>query len=295
MNWKDIAKNAGQVLDTKLLDIGGTTLTVGTLLTAVLIVIASFVLSWMLQRAIQRGLDRRGVDTERGAGVVGRLLHYLLVVVGLGVALQTAGIRLGALFAAGAVFAVGIGFAMQNITQNFVSGVILLVERSIKPGDILQIEGEMVRIVDMGIRSTLVRTLNEENMIVPNATIVQSTVKNYTARDPLYRLRVVVGVTYSSDMSQVRRVLEAVAAQLEWRETSKDPRILLTEFGSSSVDWEVSVWIMNPWDNRQCRSLAREAIWNAFKAEGIVIAFPQLDVHFDAPIEQSFEKLAKVA
>src|SRR4030095_8726722 len=102
------------------------------------------------------------------------------IVVGLTLALHLAGIKLGAVFAAGAVFAVGLGFAMQNIAQNFVSGVILLVERSIEPGDVIEVNTQVVRVHQMGIRATLVRTLDDEDMIVPNSILVQTTVKNYT-------------------------------------------------------------------------------------------------------------------
>ena len=118
---------------------------------------------------------------------------------------------LEALFAAGAVFAIGLGFAMQNIVQNFVSGVILLAERTIKPGDVLQVDGRFVKVRHMGIRSTICRTLDEEEIIVPNATIVQSTVTNYTLQDSLFRLRCTVGVVYGSDMVLVKNTLQRAA------------------------------------------------------------------------------------
>jgi small-conductance mechanosensitive channel len=210
-------------------------------------------------------------------------------------ALQTAGVRLGALFAAGAVFAVGLGFAMQNLAQNFVSGVILLLERSIKPGDILEVEGQVVRVRETGIRSTLVRTRDEEEMIVPNATLVQATVKNYTLRDALYRLRVVVGVTYGADLALVRKTLEKVGDRLEWSVQGHPCQILLLEFGNSSVDFEVAVWTEDPWLARVNGSRLREAIWWAFKEQGITIAFPQVDVHFDPPVNDSLRGLAEAA
>ena len=154
-----------------------------------------------------------GVSTSIGTvaagtvGVASRLVHYLIVVTGVGVALNTMGINLTALFAAGALFAVAIGFAMQNLTANFVSGVILLAERAIKPGDVIEFEGQMVRVRDMGIRATVARTLNDEDLLIPNSQIVQSTVSNYTFRDTLYRLRVMVGVSYASDLEVVRKTL----------------------------------------------------------------------------------------
>lgn len=281
-----------RVFETRLFSLGDTPVTFATLAVAVVIVLASVLLSLLLQQAVKRALRQRGLAGEGTVGAMLRLLHYVVVLVGLGVALDTIGFSLGALFAAGAVFAVGLGFAMQNIAQNFVSGVILLIERSIKPGDILGIEGGMVRVQQLGIRSTLVRTRDDEDMIVPNSVIVQSTVKNFTLRDSLYRIRVPVGVVYSSDMANVRRTLERVANDVSWRAKERAPVVLLREFGDSSVNFEVSVWIDDPWDAWRARSDLHEAIWTAFKGAGITIAFPQLDVHFDPPVEESMRLVA---
>ncbi len=181
---------------------------------------------------------------------------------------------------------------MQNIAQNFVSGLILLVERTIKPGDVLEVEGTVVRVVQLGIRATLARTREDEELIIPNATLVQSTVKNFTLRDPLFRVRAAVGVTYGSDLRAVFDTLAGVAEGVSWRSTQREPRIQLRQFGSSSVDLEVSVWIDDPWDAQPRLSQLNEAIWWALKAAGIVIAFPQLDVHVDPPIEESIRMLS---
>jgi small-conductance mechanosensitive channel len=278
-------------LEIKLFEIAGTPVTLATLLTFLLIVVATFWFSKGAQKGLARALGLRGITDGGTIHAAGRLMHYVIVAVGLGVALQTVGINLGALFAAGAVLAIGIGFAMQNIAQNFVSGVILLAERTIKPGDVLQIEGQFVRVSQMGIRATIAKTLDDEEIIIPNASIVQGTVKNYTLRDSFYRLRTVVGVTYSSDMRKVRETLERVAFDLPWRSAEKEPVVLLSEFGSSSVNFDVSVWIDDPWRMMRRRSTLNEAIWWALKEADVTIAFPQVDVHFDAPVIESLRRL----
>ncbi|MCA9598009.1 MAG: mechanosensitive ion channel [Myxococcales bacterium] len=289
----DVVKTGQSVLNAKLFDIGNTPISLMTLATMILVVFAAYLLSRILQATAKRALKRRGLSVDSGGlGVVGRLMHYAIMLVGVGVALQTGGIALGALFAAGAVFAVGFGFAMQNIAQNFVSGVILLVERTIKPGDIIEVNDTMVRVESMGIRATLARTLDEEDLIVPNSALVQGTVKNFSLRDAVYRLRVPVGVTYSSDMAQVRRVLEGVGESFARRDATFAPQVMLTDFGASSVDWEISVWIKDPWTRRQVAGQLREAVWNALKKEDIVIAFPQMDVHLDPPVMASLSQLA---
>jgi small-conductance mechanosensitive channel len=267
-------------LDRTFFTIGGTRVTLGGLLLLFLISAATLGLSWLLQRFIARAA--RVIGARPGpVAVFQRLTHYVVLAVGLGVALDTLGINLGALFAAGAIFAIGLGFAMQNIAQNFVSGVILLLEQSIKPGDVMEVEGRFVRVREMGIRATIARTLDDEEIIIPNATIVQSTVKNYTLKDSIYRLRATVGVVYGSDMALVKQTLQRVAVSMSWRNQTKEPLVFLNEFGDSAVVFEVSVWIDDPWVLRRARSDLNEAIWWAFKEKGIVIAFPQLDVHLD--------------
>jgi small-conductance mechanosensitive channel len=279
----------------QLFTIGDTAVTVATLTTGIAVIAGAYILSLLLQAAMRRGLASRGLTSDGSAGVLTRLLHYLLLLTGVAVALHTAGIELAALFAAGALFAVGIGFAMQNITQNFVSGMILMIERSIKPGDVLEVESRVVRVLVMGIRSTLVRTRDDEELIVPNSALAQSTVKNLTLKDSLYRLRVRVGVTYGSDLALVRSTLEQVGEVFEGRNRDKPPVVLLVDFGSSSVDYELSTWTNEPWKARVDSSRLREAIWWAFKEKRITIAFPQVDVHFDPPVTASLSGIRKAA
>jgi small-conductance mechanosensitive channel len=277
--------------DIHLFDLAATPITVATLLTFLIIVVMTLVVSKILERATVSALRIRRVRDEGTLGVAQRLVHYAVLVIGISVALQTIGINLNALFAAGALFAVALGFAMQNITQNFVSGVILLVERSIKPGDVLRVEGRLVKVVRMGIRATVSRTLDDEEIILPNSVLVQNSVTNHTLKDRLYRLRATVGVVYWSDMAKVKETLEQVASNISWRVPSVDPRVLLRQFGNSSVDFEVSVWTDEPWRCQRRLSDLHEAIWFALKDAGITIAFPQIDVHFDGPVNQSFEEL----
>lgn len=268
-------------INVRVFEIGGRTITLGTLIASVAVLVTAYILSFLLRRGLMRAL---GGQDEGTMHAVTRLLHYAVVLIGFSVALQTAGIDLRALFAAGALFAVGIGFAMQSVAQNFVSGIILLVEHSIRPGDVLEIEGKQVRVVEMGVRSTRVRSRDDEVLIVPNSTLVQSTVRSFTLLDTLCRVRVLVGVGYDMDMREVRAALEQAAKDLPIRSRAKEPLVLLNDFGASSVDWEVSIWIEDPWNLRPYGAALREAVWETFRARGIRIAFPQVDVHLDAPV-----------
>jgi len=278
-------------LDLKLFTLGSTEVTVVTLATAVAIVLATFGVTWILGRWLARVAASRDVQRAGSIAVTERLVHYAILIGGFGLALNTIGVDLTALFAAGALFAIAIGFAMQNIAQNFVSGVILLFERSIKPGDIVEVEGRLMTIKELGIRSTLARALNEQDLIIPNSALVQSTVTNYTLRDTLYRIDADVGVVYSSDMEAVRKSLLEAADSVPWRAVERDPMVLMREFGTSSVNFMVSAWTNDPWNIRQQRSELNQAIWDALKRDGITIAFPQLDIHFDRPVEKALEAI----
>ena len=291
MNWEERLRQGLSAFDVRLFEIGGTPVTVATLATALLIVVITSLIASLLHRSMNRFVKARGLQNEGNFGVVMQLVKYAIIVIGFTIALQSMGINLTALFAAGALFAVAIGFAMQSITANFVSGLILLFERAVKPGDVVEVDGQVVRIRQMGIRATIARTLNEEDIVIPNSYLTQTTVKNYTFRDRLFRLRATVGVVYGSDMALVRKTLEEAAGGIEWRSHAKDPVVLLTEFGSSSVDFEVSVWMEDPWQLRRRKSELNEAIWWALKNAGITIAFPQLDVHLDPPVVESLSGL----
>ncbi|HOI10771.1 MAG TPA: mechanosensitive ion channel [Myxococcota bacterium] len=292
MNTPEILDGTQAVLTRELFRIGEHPIHLMGLITFVAILGVTYLASRLVQRLVRATFQRRRLQDEGTMRAVQRLLHYLVSLVGLGVALETMGINLTALFAAGALFAVAIGFAMQSILQNFVAGVILLMERTITPGDVLEVEGKRVRVVAMNIRTTIVRTRDEEELIVPNSILSQSVVKNLTLQDDLNRVRAVVGVTYDSDMKRVMSVLEQVATDLPGRESEPPPLVLLTDFGASSVNFEISVWTKNPWAARRMLSDLNQAIWWGLKDAGIVIAFPQLDVHLDPPVVNSLKSLA---
>ena len=293
MSWEPFSTWLGQQLAHPLFHFAGTLVTTLSVLTFFLIILGTLFASWIVQRTMNQSMGRRFVGKEGTFASIKRLVHYLILLVGFGIALQTVGINMSALFAAGAVFAIAAGFAMQNIVQNFVSGIIILMERSIKPGDILEVEGTVVKVVDMGIRTTVVRTWKEEDLIMPNSIFSQSTVKNFTLRDDTFRLGVVVGVTYGSDMAKVAEVLAQTAKQMPWRLPDIKPSVMLQDFGSSSVDFGVYLSVSNPWKQRVYMSELRTAIWFAFKEASITIAFPQVDVHFDPQVSAGLSKLAK--
>ena len=168
---------------------------------------------------------------------------------------------------------------MQNLAQNFVAGIILMTERTIKPGDVLKVDGTVVRVTRLGLRATVARSRDEEDIIIPNSVLVQNTVTNYTLRDSIMRIRANVGVSYASDITLVTRVLHDAASDLPERVAEIEPVVLLTGFGESSVNFEVSAWVSDPWLALRILSTLHESIWWGLKANGVTIPFPQRDIH----------------
>ena len=279
-----VAESGKALLTRELFTVAGTPVSITTLIMVVLVLLVAWVISMLLRRAVLRAMNARSVGDAATEILVRRAVHYGVMAVGFAVALDTVGVSLSAVFAAGAVFAVGIGFAMQNIIQNFLSGVILLVERAIHPGDILLLEGQIVRVREMGVRTTIVRTRDGVEVIVPNTTLAQNAIHKLTGSDSLLRLRCEVGVAYDSDMRLVKEALRAAAEAFPGRTHEPTPQVQLTGFGASSVDWAVLIWTDDPWRSAGLNSDLHEAVWFALKDAGVSIAFPQVDVHFDTPV-----------
>lgn len=271
-----------KLLHAQLFDLHGAPVTLSALIVFVLMLVVAVWVSRLAKTATKRALATRATIDPGSARAIARLVQYFVLVVGFAVAVETLGVDLAALFAAGAFLAVGVGIAMQGVAQNFVAGVSLLLERAIKPDDILMIDGRVVRITRLGIRAAVARTRDEEDLIIPNALMAQQIVTNYTLRDSLYRLRTSVDVSYASDVDLVFTVLHDVAMQSRDRDPSHEPRVLLTEFGDSGISFDVSIWVEDSWTAPLAKSRLNHAIWRAFRGKGITIPFPQMDVHFDA-------------
>lgn len=294
MNLQQLMGETYEIMATPLFTIGDTQATLGTMLWVAVLLMGTVVTAHYLAKAILHSFERQGTVDLDAVRPYARAAKVTVLAIGFGTVLRTLGFDLTAVFAASGLFAVAIGFAMKNIAENFVSGLIMRMERSIKRGDILKVEGQIMTVKDVGIRYTLAGNRDNEDVMIPNSILVQSMVTNRTLRDPLFRMRAPVGVVYSSDMKRVRETLEAAAEGLAWRSQQKDPIVIMRAFGSSSVDFEVSVWIEDAFNIGQYISDLNESIWWSLKEAGIVIAFPQLDVHFDPPVIESLQRLQGV-
>ena len=272
--------------DEPLFLIGGTAVTAASVVSFVVFVLAALGASWLLRRSLHRVYARRGVD-EGVQHALDRLLHYAVVAVGVFLALDNLGVSVTALAGLGAVLAVGIGFGLQNIAQNFVSGLILLLERPVKKGDFVEVGEVSGTVRDIRARATVVTTLDNVDIIVPNGQFITESVTNTTFGERRIRIRVSVGVAYGSDTDLVRRTLLRVADEHPSVLKEPPPRVVFEAFGESSLDFILLAWVSDPREELFLGSELRFAIDRAFREAGIEIPFPQRDLHlrsgFPAP------------
>jgi small-conductance mechanosensitive channel len=259
--------------------VGGVPVSMFSILAGIVVLIAFFLGGRLVGHLLAvRLLPGLGVDAGVGEAM-GTVVRYLIVVLGFVVALDTLGFDLTAVKIGFGALGVGIGFGLQNLVNNFTSGLILLFERTVKKGDILTAAGTDGRVMNIGLRSSVMRTRAGDDIIVPNSLLVSDMVTNYSYGDPLKRLDVSVGVSYGSDPRQVEKIMLEVAASNARVLKSPHSTVLFVGFGESSLDFELRVWLDNAWFLPQIRSELLFAIWYRFKEDGVEIPFPQRDLH----------------
>ncbi len=249
----------------------------GILVFAMFMVGLGWIKGWIDRRWLQHIMLERGAR-DALVTLIGYVGFIIAVLIGLGLA----GVDLLGLTVISGALALGIGFGMQEIANNFVSGLILLFERPIRAGDFVSV-GEVEGFVrSIRIRATEIETLDNQNVLVPNSELVSGRVTNWVLRDTYGRLRILVGVAYGSDVEKVREILETVARAHPEAITdgrAPEPRALFMGFGDSSLDFELRVRINRIERRFQVTSDINFAINQAFRDAKIIIPFPQRDLH----------------
>jgi small-conductance mechanosensitive channel len=260
--------------------LGTLRISAGLLIVATGFVYSSFLLSWILQNLLlDKVLLKRRV--ERGVRVsIKRLVHYVLIFIGFLLAISSLGLELTKLTIVLSALGVGIGFGLQGVVNNFVSGLILLFERPVRVGDYIELNGNWCEIEKIGLRATTVQTFDQADVIIPNADLVTNQVTNWTLRNRRARLIIPVGVAYGSDIPLVIETLKASADPYPMVAKNPAPQVLFLSFGESSLDFELRVWVQDVDKRLTTRSELHQEIDRRFREAKIEIAFPQRDVHF---------------
>jgi small-conductance mechanosensitive channel len=238
--------------------------------------LAALVLGSWVGRLARRFFLARGGDGT--AYAMARIAQYAVVATGILVGLDNFGISLGTLAAVGAFLSVGVGLGMQSVVQNFVSGLILLVERPVKRGDIVRTGDTVGKVDEIAMRATRIITRDGVAIIVPNSQLISERVVNLSAPTTTYRARVAVGVAYGSDTALVKRTLIEVATRDPRVLTTRPPEVYFRDFADSALTFELCVWLDDPQIEPVVTSDLRFAIDAAFRGAGIEIPFPQREV-----------------
>jgi small-conductance mechanosensitive channel len=248
------------------------------LLTAVVILVVARLVGSIIGRSVDRIFAMRGLD-QGLRFAIGKILRYTVMAIGVLVALSTVGINTSAVMAGGAVVAVGIGFGLQKLAENFISGLLLLIERPVRKGDFVDVAGVLGTVEDIGLRATHVVSRDGLTVIVPNASLITNTVINHSQPSHTRRVWVRVGVAYGTDLELARKVLLEVADGEPKVAKEPAPDVRHDGFGDSAILLALTAWIPEAKEEALVSSNLRFAIDRAFRAHQIVIPVPQHEVY----------------
>ena len=259
--------------------VGGINISLISIVTGLLVFLISLTLVKMMKNRLSNNLLNRinmdeGIKHSliSGFSFTGFIISAILAIVAMGVDLSNLAVIAGAL-------SVGIGFGLQDVIKNLVSGIILLFERPFKVGDWVLIGGEEGKIKQINIRSTEVETFNKASVIIPNATLISSSLTNLTHGNNWQRQTIAVGVSYDSDAEQVTKLLLECARSCKKVMKVPAPYVLFKNFGESSLDFELRIYVSDIWSGWSAGSDVRYEILRRFREANINIAYPQIVVH----------------
>ena len=283
MNFQDFLTAVENIVNYTIFELNQTPVSLSSIMMFVFAMFVFFIISKLTNKVfLSRLLTGLKIEESTRYNMI-RVTHYIIMVLGAIIAFQFIGIDLSGLAVIFGLLSVGIGFGLQNITSNFVAGLILLFERPIKIGDRITVGDTEGDILEINIRSTTIRTINNITIIVPNSEFVASNVINWSHGDTKIRLEIEVGVSYNSDIDTVLRCLKEVAQENTEVLNKPEPDVLFVNFGDSSWNMKLRAWIQNPKRHPIVRSDLNCAIVRKFRQNGVEIPFPQRDLHLKSP------------
>jgi small-conductance mechanosensitive channel len=271
-------------------------ITVGKLVLGVVFLLIGYAVSRILSRSLGRRVLARLGLTPGASSALQTVSFYLMLTVFGFLSLELANVPLTVFTFLGGAVAIGVGFGSQNLMNNFISGLILLAERPVRVGDLVDIDGVNGTVKNIGARSTCVRSGSNLEILVPNSTFLENKVTNWTLSDTRIRISVAVGVAYGSPTRQVTQLLRQTVIENAEVLDDPEPLILFKEFGDNSLNFEVHFWVhmRTLMDGERIASEVRHTIDDLFRDADITIAYPQRDVHLDTvkPIEVNLRQVA---
>lgn len=285
MTWEEFFNYVRDILNFQLFKVSDAPVTVASVLIFLLLLTVFIVIAAFARRALNRRIFRRLKMDSGTSYTLSRITQYIIITIGVLISFNFVGINLSSLAVIFGLLSVGIGFGLQNVTANFISGLIILFERPISIGDRVMVNDIEGDVMEINIRSTMVRTVNSISIVVPNSEFVSKDVINYSHGDPTYRLDINVGVSYGSDLDTVLKALKEVADANESVMRKPEPEVHLIEFGESSWNMQLRTWIPDVKQYPRIRNEINQSIIRTFKKHDIEIPFPQRDLHVRSSVK----------
>lgn len=275
---QEIFNYLGDFLQLTLFNIADTPVTFLSIIVFIIFIVGFTYLALFVKQLLQNTILPRFINDSGLRYTLSRMSQYIIIIIGFFVSVQFLGVDLTGLAVVFGFLSVGIGFGLQNVTSNFISGLIVLFERPISVGDRVEVNGIEGDVEEINIRSTKIKTMDNISIIVPNSEFVSKDVINYSHGDPSYVLVVEVGVSYNSELDTVLKALDEVAKENKSVLSKPKHRVQLRSFGDSAWNMKLLVMIPNVRDRYTVLDELNQAIVRKFKEYEIEIPFPQRDI-----------------
>lgn len=265
-------------LEIDLIDIGNYSIEVYSIVVAVIIILITKFSLWLIKKALFRKHKNSNLDLGNTYALY-QIISYVVWIISIGLLLETIGVKVTVLIAGSAALLVGVGLGLQQTFNDVISGIILLSERSIKIGDILEIDSDIVKIQSIGLRTSKGLSRDEISIIIPNSLITTNKVINWSHQSKQTRFKISVGVAYGSDVNLVLRILQESALEHPDISDKNSVDSRLVDFGNSSLDFQVLFYSNNIFRIEKVKGDIRKIINKKFNENKVTIPFPQMDVY----------------
>ena len=283
LSYKSINQMAVKISNFELWSIDGQVVTVKKAVSSLLIILLGFLIIKSITLLISKRLKASTRINENTASIIQKIVYYFLIVFVVLFALRILNIPLTAFAFLGGALAIGIGFGTQTLMNNFISGFILLAERPIRVGDLIEVDNTRATVEEVGARCTRVKTADNIHILVPNSKFLEQDIINWTLSDKKIRVKITVGVLYGSPVREVERLLLDSAKKHADVHKNPEPYVRFSDFGDNALIFNLYFWVSmnNIFERLRISSDIRFSIDESFRSAGIVIAFPQRDLHLD--------------
>ncbi len=271
-------KTLQEILDFSLIKLGSRlNITVLDVIELLIVFLISFLVLFLIKKAIYKS---KKLDLGKKYSL-NNLIKYIVYIITFAIVFRILGFDLKYVMAGSAALLVGIGLGLQNLFSDFVSGIVILVDSTIKVGDVLDVDGLVCKVEEINMRTTLVLTRDDKFILLPNTLLTKNKIVNWTHTNNTSRFEVNVGVDYSSDVNLTMKLIKE--AGLEQKDVMKQPEpfVRFNDFGSSSLDFTLYFWVDNVFRAENAKSEIRVKIFNKLSENNITIPFPQRVLHFE--------------